>query len=79
MNKIVDNWKQVLKTYSFLFHTAAVLVTLIDIVLPYMTLIQPIMTTTTYGCVMFGLNVCGGVGRFIKQQGVTTDVRVDNQ
>lgn len=74
--KIVSNWKQVLKTYSFVFHAVAVLVTLIDVVLPHMSLIEPLMDHTTYGIVMFVLNVCGGVGRLIKQPEVTGNANV---
>lgn len=69
--KIVQNWKQVLKSYSFVFNVIAVLVTVIDIVLPYMSLIQPVFGPTTYGVLMFTLNVAGGVGRLIKQPSVS--------
>lgn len=73
---IVKDWKHVLKTYSFVFHAVAVLVTLIDIVLPYMSLIQPVFGPTTYGVLMFVLNVAGGVGRFINQTKETIDADV---
>lgn len=73
---IVKDWKHVLKTYSFVFHVVAVLVTLIDIVLPAMSLLEPVMDHSTYGVVMFVLNVAGGVGRFINQTKEKTDADV---
>ncbi|QHJ80622.1 MAG: hypothetical protein [Bacteriophage sp.] len=74
--KIVSNWKQVFKSYSFIFHVLAALLTVVEIILPHMSLIESAMTPKTYGIVMFVLNVAGGLGRFIKQKKVTSDVSV---
>lgn len=76
MALIVKDWKHVLKTYSFVFHVVAVLVTIIDIVLPAMSLLEPVMDHTTYGVVMFVLNVAGGIGRFINQSQRAKDADV---
>lgn len=76
MIRLMDNWKQLLRTYSFIFHGIAALVTLIDVVLPYMSLVEPMMDKGTYGLLMFGLNVAGGVGRLIKQPKVSNDAVV---
>lgn len=73
---ILDNWRQVIRTYSFVFHVIAALVTLIDVVLPYMSLIEPAMDKASYGILMFALNVAGAVGRLIKQPEVSGDVIV---
>lgn len=74
--KFVSNWKQVLKTYSFVFHAVAVVVTIIDVVLPHMSLLEPVMDHTTYGVVMFVLNVAGGIGRLIKQPEVMGNAKL---
>lgn len=74
--KIVSNWRDVFKTYSFLFHVAAVVLTIIEIILPWMSLIESTMDPKTYGIVMFVLNVSGGIGRFIKQERLKADVPV---
>jgi hypothetical protein len=74
--KIVPNWKQVFKSYSFIFHVLAALLTVVEIILPHMFLIESTMTPKTYGIVMFVLNVAGGLGRFIKQKKVPSDVPV---
>jgi hypothetical protein len=72
--RIVEDWKDVFKTYSFIFHVLSVILTLIEIILPYMFLIEPMFTPATYGVIMFVLNVAGGVGRFLKQKSVGDNV-----
>lgn len=74
--KIVSNWKDVFKTYSFLFHAASVILTFIEIILPWMNLIESTMEPKTYGILMFVLNVAGGIGRFIKQERLKADATV---
>jgi len=69
--KIVEDWKSVFKSYSFIFHALSIVFAFVEIVLPYMFLIEPMFTPATFGLIMFGLNVAGGIGRFIKQRSVS--------
>lgn len=68
--KFVEDWPQLFKAYSFIFHVLSALLTLIEIILPWMGFIEPFFTPTTYGLIMFCLNVAGGVGRLMKQRGL---------
>jgi hypothetical protein len=72
--RVVDDWKDVFKTYSFIFHVLSAILTLVEIILPYMFLIEPMFTPATYGVIMFALNVAGGIGRFLKQKNVSDKV-----
>ena len=64
------DWKTLLKSYSFIFHVVAALITVVEIVLPYMAFIEPVFGGTTYGILMFVLNVLGAVGRLMNQKNV---------
>lgn len=66
--QVVDNWKKVLLTYSFWTNIASVLLTLVEQILPFFGLLEPTMSVTTYGVVMFVLNVSAVVFRMIKQK-----------
>lgn len=66
--QIVPNWQRVLKTYSFWVMVASVLLSFIEQVLPYMGLVEPMMTGTAYGITMFVLNVSAILFRMIKQR-----------
>lgn len=65
--ELMPNWRRIFFTYSFWLTTASVVLTLINIVLPYMGFLQPFLSTAMYGWSMFGLNVCAGIAKFIKQ------------
>lgn len=66
--KVVPHWRTVLKTYSFWFYLSAIVLTLVEQILPLMGLIEPLMTGTTYALIVFGLNFLGVIARFIQQQ-----------
>lgn len=65
--KVVDDWKRVFKTYSFWMYVAAVILTLVEQILPFMGLLEPSMSAATYGVIVFCLNLLGIILRFIKQ------------
>lgn len=64
------DWKTLMKSYSFIFHIVAALITVVEVVLPYMAFIEPVFGGTTYGVLMFALNVLGAVGRLMNQKNV---------
>jgi len=66
--EIVPNYKSVFFTFSFWFHFASVILTLIEQILPFVGLLESTMSTETYAILMFSLNVLGVVSRFIKQK-----------
>jgi hypothetical protein len=66
--ELVPTWRKIFFTYSFWLTTASVVLTIINIVLPYMGFLQPFLSTAVYGWSMFGLNVCAGIAKFIKQR-----------
>ena len=65
---VVPNWKSVLYTWSFWFHCGSVILTFIEQILPFFSLLEPTMTTQTYAVCMFVLNGLGLLSRFIKQK-----------
>jgi hypothetical protein len=64
---IVPNWRKVLKTYSFWTTIASALLSLVEIILPFFSLLEPTMSVATYGICMFVLNVSAALFRLIKQ------------
>jgi len=64
---IVPNWKKVLKTYSFWVMVASALLTLVEIVLPFFSLLEPTMSVAAYGVCTFVLNVSAPILRLVKQ------------
>ena len=65
---VVPNWKSVLKTYSFYFYLSSILITLVDQILPLLTIVEPIMSGNTYVVLVFSLNILGVISRFIQQR-----------
>lgn len=65
--KLVSNWRKQFFTYSFWMYVAAVLLTLVEQILPFMGLLEPTMSTATYGILVFCLNLLGILLRFVKQ------------
>lgn len=65
---IVPNWRKVFFTYSFFFHALSVVLTFVDQLLPFMNLLQPVLSDNQYAVAMFVLNGLGLLSRFIKQK-----------
>lgn len=65
--QLVPNWKKVLRTYSFWVMVASALLTLVEIVLPFFSLLEPTMSVSAYGVCTFVLNVSAPILRLIKQ------------
>lgn len=66
--QLVPNWKKVLFTYSFWTNILSVILTLIEVILPFFRLLEPMLTPAIYGVCMFTLNVSAAVFRLIKQK-----------
>jgi len=66
--KLVSNWRKQFFTYSFWLNIASVVLTGVNIVLPFMGFLQPILSIEVYGWAMFLLNVGAGISKFIKQE-----------
>ena len=66
--EIIPNWKSVFFTWSFYFHCSSVILTFIEQILPFFSLLEPTMTVQTYSICMFVLNGLGLFSRFIKQK-----------
>lgn len=66
--QLVPNWKQVFLTWSFAFHALSILLTFIDQILPFFSLLEPTMSVQAYAICMFVLNMAGVASRFIKQK-----------
>lgn len=64
---LVPNWKKVLKTYSFWTTVLSALLSLVEIILPFFSLLEPTMSVAAYGTSMFVLNVSAAIFRMIKQ------------
>lgn len=64
---LVPNWSKVLRTYSFWIMIASALLSLVEVILPFFSLLEPTMSVATYGVCMFTLNVSAAVFRLIKQ------------
>lgn len=65
--KFEDNYKVLHKSYTVIISVLGVLISLLEVVLPHLGLLQPMLDPVTYGFVMFGLTVSIAVGRYIKQ------------
>lgn len=65
---VVPQWRQILKTYSFYFYISSIILTLVDQILPLLTIIEPVMSGSTYVIVVFTLNILGVASRFVQQR-----------
>ena len=65
--KAVDNWKKLHKSSTVVLSIIGTLVSLMEIVLPQMGLLQPVLDPVTYGVVMFILTIMIGIGRYVQQ------------
>lgn len=66
--QIVPNWRKVLFTYSFWTNILSVILTLVEVILPFFGMLEPMLTPAVYGAAMFTLNVSAAVFRLIKQK-----------
>lgn len=66
--QLVPNWKKVLFTYSFWTNILSVILTLVEVILPFFGMLEPMFTPAVYGAAMFTLNVSAAVFRLIKQK-----------
>ncbi len=66
--QVVPNWRNIFFTWSFAFHALSILLTFVDQILPFFSLLEPTMTVQTYAICMFCLNMAGVASRFIKQK-----------
>lgn len=64
---LVPNWSKVIRTYSFWIMVASALLSLVEVILPFFSLLEPTMSVAAYGVSMFVLNVSAAVFRLIKQ------------
>ena len=65
--RLVDNWKKLHKSFTVIMSFLGFLLSVIEIILPQMGLIQPFLDPVTYGTLMFVMTVAIGVGRYIQQ------------
>lgn len=66
--QVIPQWYKIFFTWSFWFHSLAVVLTFVDQILPFFSLLEPTMTVQTYAICVFTLNALGIVSRFIKQR-----------
>jgi hypothetical protein len=70
--RLVDNWKGLHKTYTVIISVLMFLLGVVEIILPQLGIIQPLLDPATYGIITFVMTILIGVGRYIKQgQGQT--------
>lgn len=67
---LVTNWKTLHKSYTVILSILGAIISIMEIVLPAMSMIQPVLDPATYGIIMFILTVGIGIGRYIKQESV---------
>jgi len=65
--KLEENYKHLHKSYTVIITFVAILISMIEVILPTMGLLQPVLTQAQYGITMFVLTVMTAVGRYIKQ------------
>lgn len=65
---VVPNWKKIFWTWSFAFHSLSVVLTFVDQLLPFLNILQPVLSDNQYAVAMFVLNGLGLLSRFIKQK-----------
>lgn len=66
--QVIPQWRKVFFTYSFWFYISSILLTFVEQILPFFSLLEPTMTTQTYAICVFTLNALGVLSRFIKQK-----------
>lgn len=68
--KLVDNWKVLHKSYTIILSVLATIIGLLEVILPQMGILQPILDPVTYGTIMFIMTVSIAIGRYLKQDSV---------
>ena len=72
MKKIlVKNWKSLHKSFTVILSVLASLFGLLEVVLPHMGILQPMLDPATYGIIMFCMTVAIGLGRYINQEALS--------
>lgn len=66
--EVVPQWGKIFLTWSFAFHALSIILTFVDQILPFFSLLEPTMSVQTYAICMFCLNMAGVASRFIKQR-----------
>lgn len=66
--QIIPNWRKVLMTYSFWTMVGSVLLSFVEQVLPFFGMLEPTMSTASYGITVFCLNLSAVIFRMIKQK-----------
>jgi len=77
--QLVSNWRKQFFTYSFWLNIASIVLTAANIVLPFMGLLQPVLSIEVYGWSMFLLNVAAATSKFIKQEELVKKEKEDDQ
>ena len=77
--KLVSNWRKQFFTYSFWLNIASIVLTAANIVLPFMGMLQPVLSIEVYGWSMFLLNVAAATSKFIKQEELVKKEKEDDQ
>ena len=75
--RLVKNWKKLHKSFTVILSFLGFLVSMIEIILPQMGLIQPFLDPATYGTLMFVMTIAIGIGRYVQQDSVKGDVSDD--
>lgn len=65
--RLANNWKKLHKSFTVIMSFLGILLSVVEIILPQMGLIQPFLDPTTYGILMFSMTVAIGIGRYIQQ------------
>lgn len=77
--RLVSNWRKQFFTYSFWLNVASIVLTAANIVLPFMGMLQPVLSIEVYGWSMFLLNVAAATSKFIKQEELAKKEKEDDQ
>lgn len=77
--KLVNNWKKLHKSFTVIMSFLGFLLSVVEIILPQMGLIQPFLDPATYGTLMFVMTVAIGVGRYIQQDSLIPKEKQDVQ
>ena len=67
MLRLHKDWQYLHKAYSVIFSSIGFLISLTEVILPSVGLLQPVLSPETYGTVMFALTVLTLGGRYIQQ------------
>lgn len=69
--KLVDNANSLHKSYSVILTVIIAILSVVEMLLPSMGLIEASMSPEMYGKVVFGLTILSVIGRYVKQHSVS--------